>query len=101
MLTVLISRTLDDFADYLCGEDTDDSFHENLARVKSWLDKLSSTVSYPLPASLMSKDKIWTMLAREPGSRPSALHLDEFFSMLPACGNDQPCCDLGPESYMA
>ncbi|OCL08354.1 kinase-like protein [Glonium stellatum] len=75
ILTVLSGQSLDDFAAYRRGDNSDGSFHKNLIRVNKWFDYL---LKWPFFADPKAYGFIRPMISEAPTERPTATRLAEF-----------------------
>lgn len=111
MITVLAGKDLDDFSDFRRLKSENDHYHAHIEQTKVWLGQdVELALIFQIPvrnSPFQTADAVdlqmvppeWIetfklMLAREPRLRPTALVLTFKFEAL-------PCCDTGPEAYVA
>jgi serine/threonine protein kinase len=92
-----------EFADFRCGDDSDESFHKNLDRVTEWVQK-KLRISY-----LLRTRVLLPMLSLDPKERPTASILWQHLlttdvqsipiDFQPYDYQHTPCCSREPEPY--
>jgi serine/threonine protein kinase len=106
MLTVCAGGYVQDFSEHRSADGDDESFHANLPRVLTWMDKTFNYdksiahLDHPEPQLV---DLVKQMIQFKPDERPSAatIYIDLMSGPLYPLFYDGSCCLQQPEPYVA
>lgn len=99
--TVIMSRSLSDFADFRVLELGDKSYHKSLEKTNEWIDMLEEEQKHKKCSDLFHSipfDTIHRMLSRNPEDRPTAQEIWLRFPKCTCCSDWQPTKHWPPSS---